>query len=278
MKTIKMIAVLVFACTSMQLTAMSSNKKNVRLWEAAKSGDYEQAKGLLEQGANPDFMHREAGFTPLMIAAFYYHPDMVKLLLEHGADVFMYEPFDMRALLTQRTALMLAIRPSCNEEQLRAQLPEKTIYALLATIPLADRKKILAMKKDINEMRDTAQAALLRIQPVIPKDIRKMIMQRITQEPINELVTNQMERVNRMLTQKSGGQFTAYDFAKDSSSPCGPAIARILDPNDAVEQEKIRKMVRNNVKRILFGEPVEAKLFKISELENDHPKPMDTGE
>jgi ankyrin repeat protein len=56
------------------------------LHDAAKSGDEERAKLLLEQGANaaePD----AAGEPALLIASLAGHADVVALLLEYGSDV-----------------------------------------------------------------------------------------------------------------------------------------------------------------------------------------------
>jgi ankyrin repeat protein len=55
------------------------------LHSAARDGDVERVKKLLEKGANPN-VQDEAGLTPLHWAADVGSVDMVKFLLEHGAD------------------------------------------------------------------------------------------------------------------------------------------------------------------------------------------------
>lgn len=68
--------------------AESQEKLNTLLMDAAKSGDAAQAKHALERGANPNC--RVAGtwlnFTPLLEAISENHLEVVKILLEHGAD------------------------------------------------------------------------------------------------------------------------------------------------------------------------------------------------
>ncbi len=59
---------------------------------AAKNNDVEQAKKLLESGANVNVKHGD--ITPLIVAAALGRVEMVELLLKHGADttVIHFEP------------------------------------------------------------------------------------------------------------------------------------------------------------------------------------------
>ena len=53
-----------------------------------KQGEYMRALTvLLDYGADPNIAHAGTGNTPLMIATLDLNVDLVKLLLEHGADV-----------------------------------------------------------------------------------------------------------------------------------------------------------------------------------------------
>jgi hypothetical protein len=57
------------------------------LHEAAWNGDRNMAWILIAAGADPNVPHTEGGSTPLHYAILTNHVEIVKLLLEHGADV-----------------------------------------------------------------------------------------------------------------------------------------------------------------------------------------------
>jgi ankyrin repeat protein len=54
---------------------------------AARSGNVEAVRLLLEHGADPNAKENERGTTALMQAADQGHADVIKILIEHGADV-----------------------------------------------------------------------------------------------------------------------------------------------------------------------------------------------
>ena len=56
------------------------------LWQSAVVGDADQLESLLAGGAGIN-RSNPAGFTALMLAAYHGHQKMVKVLIEHGADV-----------------------------------------------------------------------------------------------------------------------------------------------------------------------------------------------
>jgi len=56
------------------------------LFEASALGDVDRLRELLDGGADPN-EYAPDGFTPLTLAAFFKHPDAVRLLLVSGADV-----------------------------------------------------------------------------------------------------------------------------------------------------------------------------------------------
>jgi len=57
------------------------------LHTAARTGDFKSVEVLLQAGANVDAREQWHGQTPLMWAMAQKHPDLLPLLLEHGADV-----------------------------------------------------------------------------------------------------------------------------------------------------------------------------------------------
>jgi uncharacterized protein len=57
------------------------------VFEAAAVGDTGRLRGLLSEEPDRVGSWSVDGFTPLHLAAFFGHPDAVRLLLEHGADV-----------------------------------------------------------------------------------------------------------------------------------------------------------------------------------------------
>jgi ankyrin repeat protein len=60
------------------------------------------ASMLLTRGANPNLPERDAGMTPLLIAAYHGNSALCKLLLDHNADI------EAKATAHGRTALLLA--------------------------------------------------------------------------------------------------------------------------------------------------------------------------
>lgn len=68
------------------------------LFEAAESGNTEQARALLDQGAAVDCRDRYEN-TPLIQAARYGHLDTVELLLQRGAELEAYSDWNTTAFL-----------------------------------------------------------------------------------------------------------------------------------------------------------------------------------
>ncbi|MCA9038397.1 MAG: ankyrin repeat domain-containing protein [Planctomycetaceae bacterium] len=60
---------------------MNRLAKNDELVRAANGGDFETVKRLIEQGADPNSVD-QYGMGPLLT----FHPDVMRYLLEHGAD------------------------------------------------------------------------------------------------------------------------------------------------------------------------------------------------
>ncbi len=65
----------------------------LNLYEAATVGNARRLKTILGQSpVRINEPNKEEGFTPLGLAAFFGHPEAIKVLLEHGADVNLKLP------------------------------------------------------------------------------------------------------------------------------------------------------------------------------------------
>lgn len=71
--------------TASKFELVRSFKTNTPLGVAISKGDIATVKKMLEYGASPNELSN--GMTPLMIAARYNQAEIVKLLLEKGANV-----------------------------------------------------------------------------------------------------------------------------------------------------------------------------------------------
>lgn len=56
-----------------------------RVFEAARRGDVDELRPLLEAGFTPNLTN-DRGDTLLILAAYHCHPECVRLLVAHGAD------------------------------------------------------------------------------------------------------------------------------------------------------------------------------------------------
>ena len=58
-----------------------------QLIEAVRNGNISRVESLLDRGADVNVRAGYYGWTPLMVAVYYGHPDIAKLLIERGANV-----------------------------------------------------------------------------------------------------------------------------------------------------------------------------------------------
>lgn len=72
------------------------------LYSAARAGNMQAALYLIGKGAEPDISQHTRS-TPLHVSAFYAHPDMVRCLLESGADYRIKNAFNSTAEEESRT-------------------------------------------------------------------------------------------------------------------------------------------------------------------------------
>lgn len=64
-------------------------RDDLKLIEAAESGDFDLVEQLLRRGADPNAKHVIHCGTPLKAAAASGHLEVAKLLVQHGADINM---------------------------------------------------------------------------------------------------------------------------------------------------------------------------------------------
>ncbi len=214
-------------------------------WPAGKSAlmylgemnDYgpevlEIAKTLLENQADPNLPNVH-GDSALAYAAESENAPLCKLLINYGARVELQNKHLETALFKagKRTIYM-------NENKTHLQ---DTIKVLLTTIPLSERELIRG---------STIFLGLLKSKTTIPRDIRKLIAAHI----INSLTQKQIDRIKTVLTIHNSRKKTAYKAAKYHDNPRIPAL---LNPETIQSNQKIRKEIANNFKRILFGKSIQ---------------------
>src|SRR5256885_16793836 len=65
----------------------------LNLYEAATVGNERRLKTILGQSrVRVNEPNKEEGFTPLGLAAFFGHPEAIRVLLQHGADLSLNPP------------------------------------------------------------------------------------------------------------------------------------------------------------------------------------------
>lgn len=191
------------------------------LANAAVAGNLEICKLLVKRGANTqDFnILASIGLTPLMIAAEKGQVELVKFMLENGAD-------RNRSDRSGNTALMLAaFRGQAN-----------TVFTLLTTIPLHEKEKIVKERYAFNATISMRQ---------LPKDIQR----KIRRDLLNKLIQEQMDQVKELIAHKNTHPQSAQAMALSGNHP---AIARMLDLNNPISYRAIEKEIEKNIRLILF--------------------------
>ncbi len=193
------------------------------LIRAAENGNFEIVQIFLNHSAD---INAKGAFdlTPLHAAAKNGHAAAVKLLIEHGAQLDAHAFFYSQ----QDTPLTMAVL-SENEN-------ENTILTLLSTLSNADAQKI---RDDIRGLIGVRYA-----QPLLPKDIRILITQRL----IDKHVEEHMEKIRRMITDT----LASRDQSDIKGNPKNIALIDLTNPESV---KKIRKTITNNIKQILLGAP-----------------------
>ena len=106
LRTLALTAALVTAAAGFVFTqATTPSTKAEELSAAARKGDAATVKKLLDEGVDPNTKYRY-GVTPLFYACDHGHLEVVKVLLEHGAEVNVKDTF------YGMTPLVLALGPA----------------------------------------------------------------------------------------------------------------------------------------------------------------------
>ena len=106
LRTLALIVTLVTAATAFAFAqATEPSTKAEELSAAARKGDAATVKRLLDEGVDPNTKYRY-GVTPLFYACDHGHLDVVKVLLDHGAEVNVKDTF------YGMTPLILALGPA----------------------------------------------------------------------------------------------------------------------------------------------------------------------
>lgn len=90
----------------------SQESENQDLLAAVRVGNYDAVKNTLEANANPNIAD-DLGYTPLIFAVFTGNPELVKILILHGADV------NARGKQTGSTALFYVINIKANMQHMK---------------------------------------------------------------------------------------------------------------------------------------------------------------
>lgn len=210
---------------------------NTALHYAAREGYEPISKLLLEHGAYVN-LPNDDGDVALKLAAREGNALICRLLIEYGADLNYKNAFG-------NTALMNAAEYD----------REEAIQVLLTAIPLVDQEKILRTRASLL----ASQMALKKGEPALPKDVRLLIARRYMAKPIiDQLIEEQMARVELMLAMRNKNGFSALDYAQGNADMFAPRIraaaVRLLDWSIPESREMVRKQIRNNIMHLLFDE------------------------
>ncbi len=76
-----------------------NDKLNKELLDAVIGNHVDMVKRLIEQGADPNYFEDEAQIRPLHFAALYNSPDVIPLLIMAGADIHATTEYDDTPLM-----------------------------------------------------------------------------------------------------------------------------------------------------------------------------------
>jgi hypothetical protein len=216
---------------------MAPASLNYQLKEAVMLGYCDSAQSWLEQEANVNFTNGK-GETLLFhllgnaIPAWREfgneddNPEMVKLLLEHGADPAIQDKYQCE------TALHRATNP-------------RAFNALLTHIPKATIQNISEGIKAIRFAK-----------PQLPRDIRKIIIRRIVNDSVEEHIAylNQLvaiENDNKETPASRVRVNTIYDIPPSQRKRMNEIFKMLSFSRDPLSHQLLCKQVASNIRSIL---------------------------
>lgn len=235
--------------------------RNKLFFSAAEQGDYDTVVALIGEGANINATDDDYHISALMIATCKGYSDIVKLLLLHGASVDFPDDtgatplieaasrghYAIAKLLLNANAQIFAADSENNTALMKAAEHGNLamVELLLDHIPFADREYI--------ENTFHAMGAMKKMKnPRMPKDMRNLIKEEIINLLIEHQMKKQFDYITQLLAQKNKSGLTALSFAQISKNP---QTIELLDLKNPASISRIRQLIKNNINRILFGEP-----------------------
>lgn len=277
------------------ICAMEQNLDK-KLWAAARRGEYDNVKDLLDQGASPDASGTQ-GISALGAAASGGHVRVIGLLLERHADVNAASNHSVTPLMeavnhNHYAAVEQLLKAGAQVNNLNwqgdtalntaARLNKTAIVQLLleanADIIIPDmweetpllwaarngNMQIVELilthisREDQQELKNTVYATLSAMKKVKNPIIMKDIRHTIRDELIGKFIERQMARAIEEIQWSNAAGSNAHTQAIASGHH---QIANLLDLNNPASVARIRQLIRNNIYRILFGHPQERKQY-----------------
>lgn len=231
------------------------------LFLASGNGHVDVVKLLLMHNANVN-SRNDQGRTSLFAPSQAGNIELVRLLLEHGADPNLAlfpgiplngnNPLDLASMLGRLNTVNLLLKYNANRA---AQGGEFNASALMWAANNGHLDVVVALlttlsNKDEQEIRthlDKMLSLRFGTNP-FPKDIRRLL----NKELIRSLAADRMKRAIFLMKQINEDNQTAHAIAVIRNHP---AIAKLVDPNDADSQKEIRAKIEANVRRTLLAKP-----------------------
>lgn len=229
------------------------------LLNAAEQGNYQMVKLLWKNGALINVHSTgEFGTTPLIAAARNGNFPIVDFLLKHGAEVNAQGAFDTTALheaaahrhaeivklLIEHGANLDAITVGDNYTPLTGAIimPEDNEEVILLLLSAFSNKEAQEIRNNLEKI------FLLRsMKPQLPRDMRRVIALEIA----DTYVQKRMQKMRDMITATLAARAESFN----KGNPKNVKLVALNTRDWPASQERIRKAITNNVKRILLGEP-----------------------
>jgi ankyrin repeat protein len=246
----KQLLTILLASASISMLAMDHRDINEQLAQAVLKDNKQLAQQLIVQGADVNCIN-EDGDSLLIWACKEQREAAVKILVELGANLATQD-------LDGRTVFHLGSN-------------SKIVFELLTAITPQERKRVEAQRATLM----TAFASIRYAQPRLPRDICKVINQRIVKETgiINDLVQDHMNQIEQILALKArriGIRYTTLNSAREilmKDQMVEPdaekrevlrSICNLLRLENPENRVRICNQVESNIRHILFAPQPEA--------------------